>query len=187
MKTGKLIRAFLPPTRWRLPVIIIAGAFTGLFFFLFRISEASSYLSDDPQVCIHCHIMYPQYASWSHNGHRTVTNCNDCHVPHNNVVNKYWFKANDGLRHATIFSLRNEPEVIYIRDAGRRVVHDNCLRCHENLFTDGPGKPLNAMRYQQNRECLDCHRYSPHDRVNGISTAPDALNPNSYKYLTLPK
>lgn len=179
-KTGRLLKAFMPTSRWRLPVIIITGAFVGLFLFLFRISEASSYISDDQQVCINCHIMNPQFATWSHSAHRTVTNCNECHVPHNNVVNKYYFKAKDGLRHATIFSLRSEPEVIYIRDAGRRVVHENCLRCHGNLFSDGPGMSYEVMKDRKDRECLDCHRYSPHDRINGISTAPEALTAPSY-------
>jgi len=174
---GRLLRAILPPPRWRLPVIIIAGIFTGIFFFLFRISDASSYLSDNPEVCINCHIMNPQYSSWSHSAHRTMTNCNECHVPHNNVVNKYFFKAKDGMRHSAIFTLRAEPEVIYIHEAGRKVVHDNCLRCHGELFSDGPGMPYEAMKDRKDRECLDCHRYSPHDRINGISTAPEALTP----------
>jgi len=172
---GKIIKALMPPSRWHLPVIVIAGALTGLFLFIFRISEASSYLSDDPQVCINCHIMNPQYSTWSHSAHRTVTDCNACHVPHNNVFSKYLFKANDGLRHATIFSLRHEPEVIFIREAGRKVVHNNCLRCHGNLFSDGPGMPYEAMKDRKDRECLDCHRYSPHERINGISSTPEAL------------
>jgi len=101
--------------------------------FVLHISKAPSYLSDKPEACTNCHIMAPQYATWSHSSHREWTHCNDCHVPHNNVVNKYYFKANDGLRHATIFTLRNEPQVIQIRHAGIGVVQDNCLRCHDKI------------------------------------------------------
>ena len=42
----------------------------------------------------------------------------------------------DGMRHATIFTMRNEPQVIQIREAGIEVVQNNCVRCHTNLITD---------------------------------------------------
>ena len=41
--------------------------------------------------------MTPQYATWSHSTHREHAHCNDCHVPHNNILNKYYFKAKDGM------------------------------------------------------------------------------------------
>jgi cytochrome c nitrite reductase small subunit len=66
------------------------------------ISEAASYLSDDPEACINCHIMIPQYATWRHSSHGRDTVCNDCHVPQDSVFAKYYFKAKDGLRHSAI-------------------------------------------------------------------------------------
>jgi cytochrome c nitrite reductase small subunit len=96
------LRKFIPPDQWKVSVIILLGIFTGLFLFAFYISKAPSYLSDKPSTCVNCHIMAPQYATWSHSAHREETNCNDCHVPHNNIFNKYYFKGKDGLRHATI-------------------------------------------------------------------------------------
>jgi len=176
-KPGKFLHLFLPPQGWRMPVVIILGIFTGMFLFLLKTSEATSYLSDDPRVCINCHIMTPQFSTWAHSAHRGVTDCNACHVPHNNVISKYLFKASDGLRHSTIFTLRSEPQAIYIRDAGKRVVHENCLRCHSSLFSDGPGRPETAMAGKRERECLDCHRNTPHDRVNSISSTPGAITP----------
>ena len=127
----KRIEKFLPPPAWQVPVIILIGVIIGLGLYIFKISNAASYLSDDPETCINCHVMNPQYATWNHSSHREVANCNDCHVPHNNVVNKYFFKAKDGLRHATIFTLRAEPQVIFIKDEGKEVVQQNCIRCHE--------------------------------------------------------
>jgi len=177
-RTGISLGKFVPPVKWRIPVIIILGFFTGIFLFLVKVSNATSYLSDDPRVCINCHIMTPQYSTWAHSAHRSITDCNACHVPHNNVINKYRFKAIDGLRHSTVFTLRNEPQSIYIREAGREVVHDNCLRCHTSLFSDGPGMPEEAMNDRRERECLDCHRNTPHDRVNSISSTPAAITPS---------
>lgn len=168
-----------PPGRWHLPVIILLGIFTGLALYVLRISNAPSYLSDDPGACINCHVMNPQYASWYHSSHREVAHCNDCHVPHDNFINKYYFKAKDGLRHATIFTLRNEPQVIMILEAGKKVVQQNCIRCHEYLLKDNnilavmPGYDF----HRTERECWECHRETPHGRVSSLSAAPHARIP----------
>lgn len=159
--------------------MLIMGIFIGLFFFLFYVSKAYSYLSDEPETCVNCHIMAPQYATWGHSSHREYTNCNDCHVPHNNVFNKYFFKAKDGMRHASMFALRLEPQVIFIHEAGRDVVHQNCVRCHSKLLVDpklsASVKDLHAQR--TDRVCWECHREVPHGRVNSLSSTPNARVP----------
>ena len=174
-----MLKKLLPPPQWRFPVLIVAGILTGLVFFLFYISKAHSYLSDNPSTCTNCHIMSPQYATWQHSSHREVAHCNDCHVPHNNFVNKYYFKAKDGLRHATMFTLRLEPQVIFIHEAGAEVVHQNCIRCHEKLLND-PKLVSSVNAHSANmtdRKCWDCHRETPHSRVNSLSSVPNARVP----------
>ena len=175
----KFIRYLIPPPAWRFPVILALGVFAGLFGFSFYVSKAWSYLSDDPKTCVNCHIMAPQYATWTHNSHRQYANCNDCHVPHNNVLNKYFFKAKDGMRHSYMFTLRLEPQVIHIKEAGQRVVHNNCIRCHKNLLTDEPilSKTLEAHHNRMDRQCWSCHRETPHGRVNSLSSVPYARVP----------
>lgn len=175
----KALKKITPPGKWRLPVIVLLGIFVGLFFFVFHISKASSYLSDEPQTCVNCHIMAPQYATWFHSAHRENATCNDCHVPHNNPVNKFYFKAKDGLRHATVFTLRNEPQVIFIKHEGEEVVHDNCIRCHEQLIRDERLllKTGSFHHYRTDRKCVECHREVPHGTVNSLSSAPDARVP----------
>ncbi len=174
-----LFKKLAPPGKWRLPVIVVSGILVGLFLYLGRISRVTSYLSDDPSTCMNCHIMAPQYATWSHSAHRELTNCNDCHVPHNNVFNKYYFKAKDGIRHATMFTLRREPQVIFIKEEGKKVVQENCIRCHWDLLTDE--KVMNhTMAYQHQRSerpCWECHRETPHGRVNSLSSVPYARVP----------
>src|SRR5512145_2919224 len=91
----KVISIFIPPDNWKFPVIIILGVFTGLGFYVLHISKATSYLSDDSKVCINCHIMRPQYATWERGSHGRGTSCNDCHVPQDNMFRKYLFKAQD--------------------------------------------------------------------------------------------
>ena len=122
--TIQKIRSFFrPPAGWRIPVFILTGILIGLGALTLYVGNATSYLSDDPKACMNCHVMAPQYATWERSSHARVTVCNDCHVPHNNVFNKYLFKAMDGTRHSFMFTFRMEPQVIHIHDAGTTVVH----------------------------------------------------------------
>lgn len=174
-----LLRFFIPPDKWKVPVIIALGVFVGLGGYLFYIAKAHSYLSDSPTTCVNCHIMAPQYSTWFHSSHREVAVCNDCHVPQDNIFNHYKFKAEDGLRHSAIFTLRNEPQVIHIREAGIKVVQNNCIRCHQDLLES---KRLQSMTGRtdfitKDRLCWECHRDTPHGRVNSLSSTPNAKAP----------
>jgi len=120
---------FILQPKWRLIYAISLGCLFGITLFIFYISKASSYLSDDPSACINCHIMIPQYATWFHSSHREWATCNDCHIPHENIFSKYYFKATGGLRHASIFTLGLEPQVIRINEKGKSIVQNNCIRC----------------------------------------------------------
>lgn len=179
MRSNGYFNKLIPPDKWKIPIIISLGVICGLILYLLYISKAHSYLSDNSETCMNCHIMAPQYATWSHSSHREAANCNDCHVPHNNVFNKYYFKAKDGLRHATLFTLRKEPQVIFIKDEGREVVQKNCIRCHNNLITDSKllAKTYDYHNFRNERECWECHRETPHGRVNSLSSVPNARVP----------
>jgi cytochrome c nitrite reductase small subunit len=172
-----VIRWLIPPDQWKSTVAIALGVIAGLGLYALYISRAHSYLSDSPETCINCHVMNSQYSDWTHSSHSRVAVCNDCHVPHHNVFAKYLFKAQDGLRHATIFTLRTEPQVIYIREAGRNVVQDNCVRCHERVVgMEFLGSVLPGFHNRlKERRCLECHRETPHRRVNSLASTPNAL------------
>ena len=119
----------LIPAKWRFPTVLLGGVLVGLSLFLIHISNFFSYMSDPPETCMNCHIMGPQYATWYHSSHREHATCNDCHVPQDNIANKMFFKAMDGMRHSTIFTMRTEPQSIIIKEAGARAVQKNCIRC----------------------------------------------------------
>lgn len=177
----KFFTFLVPPDNWKLPVIILAGILTGLGLFILDISNAASYLSDDPKVCINCHVMNPQYATWERGSHGRDVTCNDCHVPHNNFISKYWFKANDGLRHSTYFTFRWEPQVIQIKDAGKKVVQENCIRCHSNMVHPIALRFVNneSVEDQTQKYCWECHRETPHGRIHSLSSTPYARFPRS--------
>lgn len=173
----KLIFLLQPPDSWKIAVTVILGIFVGLGCYVFYLSKAPSYLSDSPRTCVNCHVMAPQYATWSHSSHREVTNCNDCHVPQDNFARHWLFKAKDGLRHATIFTLRDEPQVITIKEAGRDEVQANCIRCHANLFEANRKMAHQSSAQIKERLCWECHRETPHGRVNSLSSVPNARVP----------
>lgn len=175
----RIIKFFIPPDQWKFPVIILLGVFVGLGSFVIYISKAHSYLSEEPETCMNCHIMAPQYATWFKSSHREVATCVDCHVPHNNILNKYYFKAKDGLRHATYFTLRWEPQVIFIHEPGKNVVQQNCIRCHEDQVFDYRMSMRDPAHndFRRERSCVECHRETPHGRVNSLSSVPYAQVP----------
>jgi cytochrome c nitrite reductase small subunit len=168
------------PRCFVIPFFVIGGIIAGLGGYAIYMSRAHTYLSDEPSTCINCHIMTPYYQSWQHSSHREWAHCNDCHVPHNNQINKYAFKAVDGLYHAAVFTLEGEPQVIRPRDASKKVIMDNCIRCHTLLNTEfvGTGK-TNYMQIKETagRACWDCHREVPHTMVSNLSSSPNAIAP----------
>ncbi len=163
-----------PPEKWKIPVIIISGAITGLILFVLHIGNATSYLSDNPETCINCHVMYPQYASWRQSAHGKSVTCNDCHVPQDNIFRSYYFKATDGLRHSTIFTLRLEEQVIKIKSAGIDVVQENCKRCHSS-FIDHTF--LITEKSDEEKKCWSCHSETPHGTVSSLSSFPNVRVP----------
>ena len=176
---GTWIAHFAPPPEWQLPVIVLLGILTGLGSLALYISNAGSYLSDEPEACMNCHVMASEYATWQRGSHARAAVCNDCHVPHENFVKKYAFKARDGLRHATMFTFRLEPQVIQLNKAAIPVVQTNCVRCHVNLVENvTPRKTYGEEVHSgDSRLCWECHRQTPHGRVNSLAATPYARVP----------
>jgi cytochrome c nitrite reductase small subunit len=176
----KIISFFTPPQQWRFTVIILLGILFGLGAHILYVSNAVSYLSNDPNACINCHVMTPQYATWERSSHAKVATCNDCHVPHDNFIRTYYFKAMDGLRHATMFTFRLEPQVIRIKEAGRNAVQENCIRCHSNQIHPIALRAINNRSVEDQRPgyCWDCHREVPHGRARSLSSVPHAQTPD---------
>lgn len=171
--------SLVPPRKWRTAATILLAALFGLGLYVIKLSNADSYLSDDPQACVNCHIMTPQYITWNHSSHREVAHCNDCHVPHDNIFNKYFFKAKDGLYHASVFTMRAEPEVINALEPSRAVIQSNCIRCHESQVTDAKmlGWVDKHHSKRTDRTCWECHRDVPHGKLKSLSSVGHQIEP----------
>ncbi len=178
-KFQNFLKKFEPPPRWKPGVIILLGALTGIAFLIFHASEAHSYLSDRPETCINCHVMYPQYATWAKGSHRERATCAECHVPQDNIIRQYHVKATDGLWHATVFTARAEPQVIQMRQRGVGVVQENCIRCHINLvdMTSLVEVTLDRHLEGEGKVCWDCHRHVPHGTTRSLAATPHSLVP----------
>jgi cytochrome c nitrite reductase small subunit len=170
---------FAPLTKYRLVIFILLGIFFGLGFTIFRLSNAVAYMSEEPNACINCHVMTPQFSTWMHSSHRERASCNDCHVPHDNLLRKYFFKASDGMRHSFMFTFKLDPQVIRIGEAGKKVVQENCIRCHERQIADASISQITLSDHKEGRGhlCWDCHRETPHGRVHSQASTPYSIVP----------
>ena len=120
------------PRLLQVGIYSLVGVAIGAALVLVRIANATSYLSDDPLTCINCHVMTDAYASWQRGSHGRVAVCIDCHVPHSSLVAKYAYKAQDGLKHSYVFTMRKEPQVLGLSTRAVPVVQANCARCHDH-------------------------------------------------------
>ena len=167
-----LTLGFVPP-RWRMPCFVMLGVFVGLGLATAHVSRAGSYMSDSPEACINCHVMTGVYMAWQRSSHAEVTHCNDCHVPHDGVFHHYSFKARDGARHSTIFTLGREPQVPRLSEGAIPVVEANCRRCHEEVVNQ-----VHLRTWQPgDKRCWDCHREVPHGRVQSLSATSPVNRP----------
>lgn len=159
--------------------VLLGIMFGGGIYFLYLL-RAHTYLGDDSKACINCHIMTPYYATWMHSSHGRDATCNDCHVPNDNVVEKYAFKGMDGMKHVFAFLTHSEHQVPEAQEASSQVIMNNCIRCHTNLNSElvKTGK-VDYMMTQvgEGKACWDCHRSVPHGGKNSLSATPGAIVP----------
>lgn len=63
-RISSLKQRLLPTYRAQVGAVFSVGIIFGLGAYLVYVSKAYSYLSDDPKVCVNCHVMGPYYATW---------------------------------------------------------------------------------------------------------------------------
>jgi len=158
------------PWSWQVGIYALVGVAVGMVVVLARIANATSYLSDDPLTCMNCHVMTDAYASWQRGSHRHVAVCNDCHVPHSNIVAKCAYKGRDGVKHSYVFTVRAEPQVLELSAGAVPVVQANCVECHSDQLA------MIRLAGTRERRCWDCHM-SIHGEARSLSASPSALRP----------
>jgi len=151
-------------TRSVVLLAVLAVILLGVGSYTFLYAKGLSYMSDDPEVCINCHIMQSQYDSWQKSSHHAVAVCVDCHLPHD-FLGKYIAKADNGWHHSKGFTLQNFHEPIMIKAPNARILQDNCLACHQDMVHElvvGVNGPAEAVR------CVHCHVTVGHGETTGL-------------------
>jgi cytochrome c nitrite reductase small subunit len=137
----------------RLLLNSLLGILLGAGGYTFYYARGTSYLSNDPQACINCHIMRSQFEGWEKASHHAVATCGDCHMPHA-FVGKWLTKAGNGYHHSVAFTLGNFREPIRIRPVNSEVLNANCLYCHRDFVRE-----ITAHRVINDAQlyCVRCH------------------------------
>ena len=149
---------------------ILLGMLAGIGGFTFLYAEGLSYMSDDPKVCVNCHIMQPQYDSWQKASHHTVATCVDCHLPHS-FFRKYLSKAENGYHHSRAFTFQDFHEPIMITAKSRRILQENCLNCHGGLVHEQIARAADGSGEVR---CVHCHSSVGHGEATGVGRRAEA-------------
>nr|WP_315854223.1 cytochrome c nitrite reductase small subunit [Rubripirellula amarantea] len=141
--------------RWGYGAILFAaclGMLAGIGVFTFGYGKGASYLSNNPQTCVNCHVMQGHMDSWLQSSHHNVAVCNDCHLPHD-FVGKWVTKADNGFFHSLAFTMGGFSDPIQIKPRNKRVTQNACISCHKEFVHP----LLPAVDGQDMQSCVHCH------------------------------
>ncbi len=136
---------------WMYLLSITFGFCFGVSAVTFIYAKGTSYLFDDPKVCMNCHIMREQFDGWNRSTHKGVATCKGCHSP-DDILGAVVVKGVNGAKHSTAFTLGGYPEPILIKSFNRAVVRANCRRCHQDV-----GESMTVGYARRAPECISCH------------------------------
>ena len=137
------------------------GLALGVGGYTFIYAKGASYLTNDPNACVNCHVMQDHFDAWVKSSHRSVAACNDCHAPHN-LVGKYFTKAENGFWHSLKFTTGDFPDNIQMRERNRRVTEGACLHCHQPIVDAIVPLPHTEENFTS---CIRCHRDVGHPKT----------------------
>jgi cytochrome c nitrite reductase small subunit len=144
-------------TRYAVLLGVALGLLIGLGAYTFIYAKGGSYLTNDPNACVNCHIMQEQFDGWTTSSHRPVAVCNDCHAPHD-LLGKYTTKARNGFWHSFYFTLGGYPDPIRITPRNAAITEEACRTCHAAVVM-----AIDTHRRDgRTLSCVPCHRNVGH-------------------------
>ncbi len=133
---------------------LILGVFVGVLFFAFTLGSYRA--SGDARFCGSCHSMKTTYSQWGSSQHRQF-NCTECHLPARGLAAQVAYKTRAGLNDLIRETARDYPVAIVLSREGRRIINENCVRCHSSTVAE-------TKMAGEEANCLACHRYLVHGR-----------------------
>lgn len=133
---------------------ITLGLAVGVGAYTFVYAQGYSYMTDNAEACVNCHVMREQYSGWLKSSHRAVAVCNDCHTPPG-FVGKYTTKARNGFWHSYYFTTGWFEDNIQITPLGREVAEAACRKCHQEIVAAIEGSHPGVADKQTS--CIRCH------------------------------
>jgi cytochrome c nitrite reductase small subunit len=160
--------------------ILSVLAAVGMFTYVVHASNMFSYLSEDPKVCINCHTMNTQYATWQHSSHRGRATCVECHLPKESLIGKILAKSRDGFKHSYAMTFRTyETHNIRASESAQKRIQANCIACHKEIVSQITAYSKLYQTKEESgqmaRKCWGCHRDVPHGTTRSLTTTPDNL------------
>lgn len=136
-------------------LLLVIGLFAGIVFSVFTVKTLS--YTDSPDFCSSCHIMDEAYDTMMASTHAGIS-CGDCHLPHDNIVNKLTFKAKSGMSHVYYNTLGVDkiPEILTATEDSEKAINSNCISCHQQT--------IDNVDHLAKDSCIDCHREVPHGK-----------------------
>lgn len=138
---------------------IAIGFAAGVGLYTFWYGKGYSYMSNNPNSCVNCHIMQDQFDGWLKSSHKAVATCNDCHTPHD-TIGKYTTKAWNGFWHSYYFTAGGFHEPIQITERNRQIAEESCRYCHQQMV-ESIDVSLRPSHLEQ-ASCIRCHRNVGH-------------------------
>jgi cytochrome c nitrite reductase small subunit len=135
------------------------GIALGVGAYTFVYARGYSYMTDNAEACVNCHVMQDQFSGWLKSSHRAVAVCNDCHTPPG-LVAKYMTKARNGFWHSYYFTTGWFEDNIHITPRGREVTEQACRKCHEEIVQAIEGAHVETK--DERTSCIRCHNSVGH-------------------------
>jgi len=150
--------------------IILLFVFFALGLYTLHNAKGISYFSNASEACNNCHIMNDVYADYLKAPHSKKiageprASCNDCHLPHD-FVGKWLAKAESGVGHAYAFTfkLNDLPTNLSANEKSKKMVQDNCVRCHSD-YVSNVINPTTNPHNNSALKCVSCHEGVGHKR-----------------------
>ena len=149
------LSAMAKECKWLWSVFALAGLIAGLGGYTFYVSRAWSYLSDEPAVCLNCHLMSSPYQAWASSSHSPLVT---------------EFTKMEAGRAFTRWQGRD------IREATNQEMRSLvCAQCHVEYYFKGPDKQVvfpwdKGITLEQQEEYYDQLEFS--DWTHALSKTP---------------